>query len=170
MNNAVGIATTQEVVSRNGMIQMGIQTRVGPIARTVEDAARILTVIAGYDPKDPLTAFSVGRLPDKPYEMYTRDASLKGLRIGVVREYMVKTLFPKAGDENIDAVNRAIEELKRLGATVVDPGEGGELFTEYIRALGPAVMNSTYTRQFPEMFPIDANGTPKGDHIATLID
>ena len=45
--------------------------RVGPICRTVEDVARILDVIAGYDPKDELTAFSVGRLPPQPYASYT---------------------------------------------------------------------------------------------------
>jgi hypothetical protein len=66
MNNAVGISPTQELVPRTGMIQMGINTRVGPIARTVEDAARVLTVIAGYDPSDPLTAFAIGRTPEQP--------------------------------------------------------------------------------------------------------
>jgi amidase len=170
MNNCVGIAPTQELVSRHGMIQMGINTRVGPVARTVEDAARILTVIAGYDPKDPLTAFGVGRLPEQPYETFTREASLKGLRIGVVREYMDKKLFTKADEQNIDIVSKAVEELKKLGATVVDPGEGGELFTEYIRKLNPMLMNSNYTSAHPEMFPVDADGKPKGDHITTLVD
>jgi len=42
------------------MIQIGINTRVGPICRTVEDAAKILDVIAGYNPKDELTAFTIG--------------------------------------------------------------------------------------------------------------
>jgi Asp-tRNA(Asn)/Glu-tRNA(Gln) amidotransferase A subunit family amidase len=61
-NNAVGLAPTQELVSRDGMIQQGINTRVGPICRTVEDVARIMDVIAGYDPKDELTVYSVDRL------------------------------------------------------------------------------------------------------------
>ncbi len=51
-NNAVGLAATEELVSRKGMIQPGINTRVGPICRTVEDVAKIMDVIAGYDPKD----------------------------------------------------------------------------------------------------------------------
>src|SRR5687767_12211252 len=46
--SAVGISPTQELVSRDGMIQAGINTRVGPICRNVEDAARVLQVIAGY--------------------------------------------------------------------------------------------------------------------------
>lgn len=170
MNNSVGISPTQELVSRHGMIQMGINTRVGPIARTVEDAARILTVIAGYDPKDPLTAFNIGRLPEQPYETFTREPSLQGLRIGVVREYMNKKLFTKADEENIDIVSRAVEELKKLGATVVDPGEEGELLTKYIRQLNPMLMNANYTTAFPELFPVDEEGKPKGDHLATLVD
>jgi Asp-tRNA(Asn)/Glu-tRNA(Gln) amidotransferase A subunit family amidase len=170
MNNSVGIAPTQELVPRTGMIQMGINTRVGPIARTVEDAARILSVIAGYDPKDPLTAFGVGRLPDQPYETYTHETSLKGLRIGVVREYMDKSKFSKADEENIDLVSKAVEELKKLGATVIDPGEGGELFTKYIRELNPMLMNSAYVKQNPDAFPVDADGKPKGDFIATLVE
>lgn len=167
-NSAVGIAGTQELVSRAGMIQMGINTRVGPIARTVEDAARILTVIAGFDPRDELTAFAVGRTPDKPYESFTHAQSLKGMRIGVVREYMDKTLFTKADEESIDLVNKAIEELKKLGATIVDPGEHGELFTKYIQALNPMLQTANYQKQHPELFPVGPDGKPSNDHVLTL--
>jgi len=167
-NSAVGIAGTQELVSRYGMIQMGINTRVGPIARTVEDAARILTVIAGYDPKDELTAFAVGHTPDKSYESFTHAQSLKGLRIGVVREYMDKSLFSKADEESIDLVNKAIEQLKKLGATIVDPGEHGELFTKYIQALNPALQTAGYTKEHADLFPLDGSGKPYGDHVLTL--
>ncbi|MET0986037.1 MAG: amidase family protein, partial [Steroidobacteraceae bacterium] len=86
--NSVGISPTQELVSRDGMIGLGINTRVGPICRTVEDAAKILDAFAGYDPKDPLTVFSIGRKPTQPYASFTQDKSLSGVRIGVVREYM----------------------------------------------------------------------------------
>ena len=61
-NNAVGIAPTQELISRDGMIQPGINTRVGPICRTCRGCgAQCSTAYAGYDPKDELTVFSVGR-------------------------------------------------------------------------------------------------------------
>jgi Asp-tRNA(Asn)/Glu-tRNA(Gln) amidotransferase A subunit family amidase len=169
-NSCVGIAGTEELVPRFGMIQQGIQTRVGPIARTVEDCARVLQVIAGYDPIDPLTAFAYGRMPDKPYQDFAHPKSLKGMRIGVIREYMDKKLFTKADEETIDIVNQAVEDLKKLGATIVDPGEGGELFTKYIRALEPMLLNAQYTKLHPELFPVDAEGKPVGDHIATLID
>jgi len=169
-NACVGIAGTEELVPRFGMIQQGIQTRVGPIARTVEDCARILQVIAGFDSSDPLSAFAVGRLPKDPYQTFAHPQSLKGMRIGVIREYMDKKLFSKADEESIDIIDRAIDELKKLGATIVDPGEGGELFTKYIRSLEPMLLNSAYTKQHPEMFPVDAEGKPVGDHLATLID
>ena len=76
-NNAVvGLAPTQELVSRDGMYGAGYNTRTGPICRTVKDAATVLNVIAGYDPKDELTVFSVGRMPTSPYaELRQRDAS-----------------------------------------------------------------------------------------------
>ncbi|MEO6569845.1 MAG: amidase [Opitutaceae bacterium] len=168
MNSVVGIAGTQELVSRDGMVNLGINTRVGPIARTVEDAARILTVIAGYDPKDEMTAFAIGRIPDQPYESFTKETSLKGMRIGVVREYMDKAEFTKADEQSIDLVDKAIEDLRKLGATIVEPGPEG-LFTPYIRHYNPMVHNSSWTKLFPELFPVDAEGKPTSDHIGTLV-
>ena len=167
--NLVGISPTQELVSRVGMFNIGLNTRVGPVARTVEDAARVLTVIAGYDPKDELTAFSVGRTPDQPYETFAREKSLKGLRIGVLREYMDKSVFSSPLYVNIDIVDHAIEELKQLGATIVEPPAEG-LFTAYIRRHLPALQNASWTKQYPDMFPVDAAGKPKQDQVGTLID
>ncbi len=169
-NCDVGLAPTQELISRYGMMGMGLNTRVGPITRTVEDCARILTVIAGYDRKDPMTAFVVGRLPEEPYEAFTHAASLRGLRIGVVREYMDKRLFTKADEESIDLIDRAIDELRKLGATIFDPGEHGELFTSYIRELDPQLENITFTKRHPAEFPVDAAGRPLNDQIAALVD
>jgi len=167
--SAVGIAATEELVSRKGMVQFGINTRVGPICRTVEDTARILDVIAGYDPKDELTAFTVGRMPSKSYESFAHAKRLDGLRIGVVREYMHKKLFTKADEQTIDLVSRGADELRKLGATIVDPGEG-DLFTACIRKYGPQDDNKLFTKKYPELFPVDAQGKPTGDHTAKLLD
>jgi Asp-tRNA(Asn)/Glu-tRNA(Gln) amidotransferase A subunit family amidase len=168
--NDVGISPTQELVSRIGMMNIGLNTRVGPIARTVEDAARVLSVIAGYDPKDELTAFSIGHMPAPPYQSFTHEKSLKGVRIGVLGEYMDRKVFAGplyAG--NIDLVERAIDDLRKLGATIVEaPPEG--LFTAYIRRYNPALQNSSWTKMFPELFRVDAAGKPAGDQIATLLD
>ena len=168
--NCVGIAGSSELVSHVGMIGTGVHTRVGPIARTVEDAARVETVIAGYDAKDPYTAFNVGRIPKQPYESFTHETSLKGKRIGVVREYMDKAAFTKADEESIDIVEKAIAKLRELGAEVIDPGPGGELFTKYIRQLGPVQLNRIYSKLHPELFPVDAEGKPTGDYINTFVD
>jgi Asp-tRNA(Asn)/Glu-tRNA(Gln) amidotransferase A subunit family amidase len=167
--NTVGIAATQELVSRHGMIGAGINTRVGPICRTVQDAAKILDAIAGYDPKDELTVFSVGRTPAKTYASYAADKRLDGVRIGVLREYMNKKLFTMADSETIDIVDRAIGDLKKLGATIVDPGPEGELFGSCMKRYGPQLLNVLYVKQYRSDFPVDASGKPTGDHVATLL-
>ena len=169
-NNIVGLSPTQELVSRNGMIGAGLNTRVGPACRTVADTAKVFEVYAGYDPKDPLTVFSIGRKPSKPYSSFANETSLKGVRIGVVREYMDKKLFSKADEETIDIVDRAVADLRKLGATIVDPGAGGGLFTSCLRKYAPAADNKLFTQRFPDKFPVDKNGKPTSDHIATLVD
>src|SRR5580704_13428512 len=96
VNSLVGLAPTEELVSRKGMMGAGLSMRTGPICRNVRDAARILDVIAGYDPKDELTVFGVGRKPAKSYLSFAAARRLDGLRIGVVREYMARKLFSRA--------------------------------------------------------------------------
>ena len=169
-NNSVGLAPTQELISRSGMIQQGINTRVGPICRNVEDVAKILQVYAGYDPRDPLTVFSVDRTPPHPYESYAHESNLSGLRIGVVREYMSKKDFTVADYETIDIVEHAIGDLRKLGAQIVDPGPDGALFTSCLRKYLPAAENVLFTRKFPDVFPVDKDGKPVGDHLTKLLD
>jgi len=169
-NNIVGLAPTQELVSRDGMIGAALNTRVGPLCRTVKDTARVLEVIAGYDPKDELTAFSVGRLPSEPYRDFANERSLNGVRIGVIREHMNKKLFNEADVESIDIADRAIEDLRRLGATIIDPGPEGALFQNCIDKYVPLYRNRTFTEQFPNVFPMDSTGKPASDNISLLVD
>jgi Asp-tRNA(Asn)/Glu-tRNA(Gln) amidotransferase A subunit family amidase len=169
-DNEVGIAPTQELVSRVGMMGAGINTRIGPICRTVRDAARILDVIAGYDPKDAETVFNVGRMPAKPYASFASGQRLDGVRIGVLREYMNKKLFSVADEQSIDIVDHAIEDLRRLGATIVDPGPEGAIFQSCVTRYTPQLRNSALAKQFPKLFPMDAQHKPLTDRVITLLD
>jgi Asp-tRNA(Asn)/Glu-tRNA(Gln) amidotransferase A subunit family amidase len=166
----VGISPTQELVSRDGMIQQGINTRVGPICRTVADAAKVLDVIAGYDSKDELTAFGVGRLPSAPYASYAEPGRLDGLRIGVVREYMNKSLFTQEDVQSIDLVSAAAKDMAALGATLVDPGPEGDLLGACVRRYQPLLEDTRFAAEHPTLFPVDDEGNPVADHIATLIE
>jgi amidase len=173
-NGVVGLAPTRELVSADGMVQRGIVTRVGPICRTVADAARILEVYAGFDPNDELTGFSMGRTPPKPYSWYAERGAdrknLKNMRIGVIREYMDKSLFTIADSESIDIVDAAIDDLRNLGATVVDPGPHGALFQGCVDKYSPIWRNRLFISDFPSVFPVTATGAPASDHITTLLD
>jgi Asp-tRNA(Asn)/Glu-tRNA(Gln) amidotransferase A subunit family amidase len=167
--NVVGLAPTQELISRTGMNGPGIQVREGPICRTVEDTARMLTAVIGYDAKDPLTAFSIGRIPTQPYQSFANGDRLEGVKIGVVREFMDKSLFSKRDEEVIDVINQAITELQRTGATIVDPGPGKALLTSCFHKYVPQAFGKLFTTQHPDLFPVDAKGKPKTDHIDTLV-
>ena len=168
-NNLVGIAATQELVSRHGMIEGGINTRTGPIARSVDDAARILDIIAGYDPLDPMTAASARRLPPKPYHTYTGTKRLDGIRIGVMREYTHRKLFTEEDTQALDLFEKALGDLKALGATLVDPGEG-DLLTPYVRKNFYVLYSPAMAKKFPELFPVDDAGKPTTDRAATVLD
>jgi len=130
----------------------------------------VLDAIAGYDAKDEMTVVSVGRTPSKPYASFAGNQRLDGVRIGVVREYMSRKLFAKADEQSIDLVDRAIADLRKLGATIVDPGPEGALFQACIARYAPELLNAAFARQYRQLFPADAAGQPTGDQIATLLD
>ena len=110
-NNIVGLAPTQELVSRAGMMRASFMNdRVGPMCRTVADA------------------------------------------------------------ESIEIVEQATADLRKLGATVVDPGPGGALFQECLSKYQPATQSALFVRQFPQLFPEDDRGRPTADHIPMLVN
>lgn len=116
-NAVVGVRPTRGLISRAGVIPVSFtQDAVGPITRTVADAAVMLDVMAGYDPDDPTTAFGVGKVP-KTYTAFLDRNGLKGVRIGVLR-----TLFGSGPDHQ--EVNRvmasALEVLKNQGAILLE--------------------------------------------------
>ena len=119
-NALVGIRPTIGLTSRDGIIPLFLGADVGgPIVRTVEDAAALLDVVAGYDPNDPVTQNSVGHTP-KSYKAFLNRQGLRGARIGVFRPY----LDAPTGDSQIkELTEKAISDLKAQGAKIVDPFE-----------------------------------------------
>ena len=114
-NGIVGIKPTVGLVSRAGVIPIShTQDTAGPMARTVRDAAIVLGVIAGVDPRDPATAQSETRgLVD--YTPFLEADGLRGMRIGVARRFLG---FHAAVDQ---VVETAIEAMGAAGAVGVDP-------------------------------------------------
>jgi hypothetical protein len=105
------------LASRDGVFPMShSQDITGPLARTVTDVAILLDATAGVDPADPVTKQGEGRAP-KSYRDALKTDALKGARIGVLRN-----LFGTAPEDNEagTVVRRALDELKKQGAEVVD--------------------------------------------------
>lgn len=117
-NCLVGIRSTMGLTSRDGIIPLYLRNDIGgPMARTVEDAVRILDVIAGYDSADPITRMSEGKRPQS-YLIFLDRNGLKGARIAVFRRYV----DAPTTDPRIKALmDRAIADLKSFGATIIDP-------------------------------------------------
>jgi Asp-tRNA(Asn)/Glu-tRNA(Gln) amidotransferase A subunit family amidase len=115
-NALVGFRTTLGLVSRSAIVPLYLRNDVvGPMTRTVEDAVRVLEITAGYDPADPLTKYSEGKIPENYSQFLVKDG-LKGARIGVFR-----TLSEKDTDPEISALfNQALADMEGLGAVVVD--------------------------------------------------
>jgi Asp-tRNA(Asn)/Glu-tRNA(Gln) amidotransferase A subunit family amidase len=127
-NNCVGLRPSLGLSSRAGIIPFGhTQDTGGPIARTVEDVAVLMDATVGYDPADPSTEASRGRIP-RTYTAFLKRDALKGVRIGVVRELFGSPLpsepraaSPDADDREVATlVQRGLDEMKQGGATLVD--------------------------------------------------
>jgi len=123
-NSIVGMRPTAGLVSRGGVYAgwPSVAGSLGPMARTVRDLAKLLDVMVGYDPEDPLTARGVGHVPDS-FTKFLDKEGLKGARIGILRESMGYDAEPESEDfEKITEIfNRAVAELKTAGADIVDP-------------------------------------------------
>lgn len=105
----VGYKPTYGLVSRSGVIAMASSTDViGPLTRSVADAALVLDVMSGKDPLDSTTI-------ERDKESYAKlDFSLKGKRIGVVKEYMNEDLSPEIKDKIV----ACLDKLKNQGAII----------------------------------------------------
>ena len=110
----VGIKPTVGLVSRSGIIPISAnQDTAGPMCRSVADAAALLTVIDGVDTTDDATTRN-GKRERIDYTTMLRTDGLRGMRIGVARDY-----YGKSAD--VDAIiDASLAKIKQLGATVVD--------------------------------------------------
>jgi amidase len=118
--NLVGVRSTPGVVPRTGSSYLVIfQDTIGPMTRTVADAATVFDVLAGYDPSDPYTAaYAIARAPKSYRQLLDRDA-LHGARLGLVTNALGSDDDPDAGAVNA-VVAGAVEALRGAGATVVE--------------------------------------------------
>jgi amidase len=115
----VGIKPTVGLTSRAGVIPIShTQDTVGPMARTVADAAAVLGALTGVDPRDTATAASDGN-SQTDYLQYLDTNALAGARIGVPRTGGYWGYSPEA-----DAIcEAAIASMRELGAEIVDPAD-----------------------------------------------
>ena len=127
-NNALaGLRPSWALVSRAGMLGLyDARDTAGPMARTVTDMVTLLDVISGVDPDDPATTNAEGHIAEHYAEFLNPDGA-HGKRIGVLRQ-----AFPPDGADPFvtELVDRAVEDLKGAGATIIDPFIIPE-FTEY---------------------------------------
>lgn len=126
-NNLVGIRPSIGLVSRDGIIPYSFtQDTAGPLCRTVEDAVRVLNVIAGYDQADDETAWSVHRKPAS-YAAFLKADGLKGKRIGILESFFGRDAIH---DDTNKAVRSSIEAMKAQGAEMVSLNE--EIDSDYL--------------------------------------
>lgn len=148
--NLVGFRPTVGLVSRSGIIPYSLtQDTAGPIMRTVEDTAKVLDAIVGYDVKDPMTAWSIGNIP-KTYTKYLNTEGLNGKRIGVLKSFfgneeihkqvndIIYSNLKVMEDNGAEVVNiyENIDADKLIEQTSVHLYELKEDLNEYLKELG----------------------------------
>ncbi len=145
----VGLKPTYGLVSRYGVVAMASSTDViGPLTKTVEDAAVVLEVMSGQDQFDSTTI----KRCDEPYDKL--NPSLKGKKIGVIKEYFTKGL----DKEVASCIKNSIEKLKKSGADIVEvslPSLNLALACYYI--IVPAEVSSNLSRYDGQRFGLTAS-------------
>jgi Asp-tRNA(Asn)/Glu-tRNA(Gln) amidotransferase A subunit family amidase len=116
-NALVGFRTTIGLISRSGIIPLYLRNDVvGPMCRSVEDATKVMEIMIGIDPLDPVTQYSENMV-HSGYRQYLLKDGLQGARIGVLR-----ALSENDPDPEIKALfEQSIIDLQTLGAEIVDP-------------------------------------------------
>ncbi|MFJ9548206.1 amidase [Streptomyces erythrochromogenes] len=166
LNGVVGLKPTYGLVPRHGVTALSWSLdHVGPITRTVEDAALVLGALAGHDPRDPASVAA------PPFDHRPGPGTdLTGLRVGVPVNYYFDHVDPHVEA----AVRRAIARLEELGAQLVDV----EIpMTRYIRATHWGLMvpeASAYhertLRALPDLYSADVRVLLEAGELMTAGD
>jgi Asp-tRNA(Asn)/Glu-tRNA(Gln) amidotransferase A subunit family amidase len=156
--NLVGFSPSEGLVSRAGIIPISITyDRAGPMARSVTDAAIVMSIMAGTDAADLFSYGGLGRTPSDNYLSALQADGLKGARIGVLRD-----LFGSGEEDQptVALIDAAIGILKEKGAVVIDPlpTGGANLWqlvrqTSYDRAENRPALEHYFATRGPD-FPI----------------
>jgi len=157
INGVVGIKPTIGLISRSGIVPISHrQDTAGPIARSVHDAAVLLTVMAGYDETDPSTSYALTKgVFGIDYSRRLEQINIKNKRIGVLRG--------NAGfHAQVDALfEQAIADLKSAGAVIIDELAFAETeaqqahFSNYLNTLKHDFKRdlNAYLTELPEVPP-----------------
>ncbi|MGO1712828.1 MAG: amidase family protein, partial [Senegalia sp. (in: firmicutes)] len=114
--NLVGFRPTIGLISRSGIVPYSLtQDTAGPIMRTVEDSAKVLDVISGYDENDSLTSWSIGNIP-KTYTKYLNKEGLRNKRIGVLKSFFGEKESHK---EVNNIIYENLRKMKDKGAILI---------------------------------------------------
>jgi amidase len=142
--NGIALILPTKGVSMDGGFSKQAGDRAGIHCKTIKDAALVLDAMKGYEPGDPFTAIPKDLIPAKPFagdvvpDAAVMDKPLKGMRVAIVREFMVK--HTKNDEAISDMEDKEIKEVLRdkLGATLVESAD--LLYPD-----DPGVPNMTYT-------------------------
>lgn len=158
-NSLVGIRPTIGLVSRAGIVPYSLtQDTAGPICRTVEDAARCLDVIAGYDPDDDETAWCIGKIPTS-YTASLNADGMRGKRIGVLESLFGKEEVNRSTNEVVMNALKVFEENGAVLVPVKDNIDQPYLTTETSVHLDDFREHlDGYLKTLPEDWPIHSMG------------
>jgi aspartyl-tRNA(Asn)/glutamyl-tRNA(Gln) amidotransferase subunit A len=136
LSGVVGLKPTYGRVSRFGLVAFASSLdQIGPLTKTVRDAALIMNAIAGHDPQDS-TALNEP-VPDYAAKLGN---DLRGVRLGLPKEYMIEGIDPQVKA----AINAAVKKMNSLGAEIVDvslPHTDYAIAVYYILATAEASAN-----------------------------
>jgi aspartyl-tRNA(Asn)/glutamyl-tRNA(Gln) amidotransferase subunit A len=162
----VGLKPTYGRVSRAGALPLAWSLdHVGPLARSVADCAVLLQAIAGFDPRDPGSA--TDEVPDFSGDL---ERGLRGVRVGMPREYFFETVEPEV--ERL--VREAIQTLADLGASVqaisLPHVSHAQVAGNVIMSSEAASWHATWLRERPEDYGEDVLARIRGGQLVRAVD